>query len=1295
MRGPLPERTMQPPTRSLRTRTFATALVVCLAACGGGGGGSEETPPPAPPPPPPPPATNQAPQPSFTAPASLVSGQALALDASASADPEGQPLAFRWSFGDGTLGAGARIAKVYAAPGRYTLRLTVDDGNGGVSHLERSVDVTAAASAAATVQTLAVVRDIAGQPLPGVTVAATVPTPGVPGSPSATTGADGRATLATGTGVAVVLKFSKPGYADQWRNAALPAGADSGYVQVTMQPRESPLTLADAAAGGTLVGRDGARLVLPAGALVDAAGNPVSGPVSVAMTPVDVGTNTAAFPGRFAGTRPTGEQGLILSNGTVEYALSAAGNPVQLAPGRKATIEIPIYAALARNGSELRVGDSSPLWTLDEKSGGWVEEGAGTVVDSASSPSGLALRAEVGHFSWWNHDEWAGPSAKPKPRCLVDTNADGVLEDLTGTGHCWHAGTGPEQPDTGASQGSGVLAADRKRAFRMGVLAEARTRRLPAFAAYDSTPVGGGKVLEIPADASVTFRSYAKNGTLFGMTVVRLGAGVEQEVPMLLAPVQGNPGTMAITLPYDDNFLLTQAGELDEFTFDAEAGVEYELSVDAAPGALIAGSSTVIGPNGNTLAAGSFANGAGFLSTLPAGAAGTVRVRVSAAANLPGSYRLRVRRLAANGGCASPAPLTLDAAALGPVAIGPNSVNCWSLTLAAGDVVQIANQLATNIGGSIVLRAPNGDALASDGHGNGSFDGMLLRLGVVNAGTYRVEVTNNRNVSGTLQGLQATRLAASAVASGGSLVLSNVNGTGAVTRHVVLQTDGSATPVALVTQGNTAYTVYPGAANTTAGNSAEALAIAPAAGMWPVVEFRSAGSNITTPVTVSLAALSPLALDTDQAGTAPAPGGVAAFAFAGQAGSELSWDFVSSGNTAATSARVRITAPSGRGTGGELARGSTVTLPETGLYTVAVHNEAGNTATPSYTLRVNTVPADETPAFGDTAVVDSTLALGQVRRYNFGVTQAQLFSARLTRPSGSVLASAQTLDNNPPLALSDVTAGGPLVAPRYATATGITRVTVRTGALARGSTMAQAAGPFRLTLQRPPPAARALGDLLGFTIAPETMQTFGYTVAAGAHRLCVANDGPLSGTTALLAVVQGPSAPPAGYGTSGSDLTPVRTGSQALHASALRSGAHTLAFVNPGGSAVNVSAKLVPNPEPLPLAFGTAATGSAAYCTGAYHSFPGVLATGYTLTLNAAFNGRLRLYKQLSASNWLSNANTVAGWDVAVVSGTPLVLPVTIPANGFNGPLGSGTYVVAVEPDPGSTGSYTLTITQP
>ncbi len=46
-----------------------------------------------------------------------------------STDPEGQPLTYSWTFGDGTTSTAANPTHTYNARGRYTVRLTTSDGN--------------------------------------------------------------------------------------------------------------------------------------------------------------------------------------------------------------------------------------------------------------------------------------------------------------------------------------------------------------------------------------------------------------------------------------------------------------------------------------------------------------------------------------------------------------------------------------------------------------------------------------------------------------------------------------------------------------------------------------------------------------------------------------------------------------------------------------------------------------------------------------------------------------------------------------------------------------------------------------------------------------------------------------------------------------------------------------------------------------------------------------------------------------------------------------------------------------
>jgi hypothetical protein len=199
-------------------------------------------------------------------------------------------------------------------------------------------------------------------------------------------------------------------------------------------PRAAAQTLADAAAGGVLTGTDGARVELPAAALVDAAtGAAVTGPVQVTLTPVDVNAAAvAAFPGRFEGINGDGTRTPIVSFGTTEFLLSQAGRPLQLKPGVRAMIQLPVYASQDLGGAALAAGGSVPLWSLDERSAQWINEGQGTLVADAASPTGLALRAEVGHFSWGNADKGYTPY-RPKPKCINDVSGqyDSIFEQAT------------------------------------------------------------------------------------------------------------------------------------------------------------------------------------------------------------------------------------------------------------------------------------------------------------------------------------------------------------------------------------------------------------------------------------------------------------------------------------------------------------------------------------------------------------------------------------------------------------------------------------------------------------------------------------------------------------------------------------------------------------------------------------------------------------------------------------------------------------------------------------------------
>jgi hypothetical protein len=263
-------------------------------------------------------------------------------------------------------------------------------------------------------------------------------------SGSASTDASGVASLAVATGSEQVLSIAKDGFAEQVKPITVPNGRGADALQVMLIARDAAVAIGAIESGGSASGREGVKVTFPAGALVDGAGNAVTGTIQMQMTPLDVAALDAqAFPGAFAGVPTGGVRGDIMSYGTAELLPLKNGQKLQLAAGKSAQIELPIYAAVHQNGAAVAVGETIALWSLNAVTGVWTQEGTGTVVASAASPSGRALRATITHFSWWNGDVSAQMGTVnltvhvPNPNAPI---AAGTLASVTGQ---VVAGSGP------------------------------------------------------------------------------------------------------------------------------------------------------------------------------------------------------------------------------------------------------------------------------------------------------------------------------------------------------------------------------------------------------------------------------------------------------------------------------------------------------------------------------------------------------------------------------------------------------------------------------------------------------------------------------------------------------------------------------------------------------------------------------------------------------------------------------------------------------------------------------------
>lgn len=87
--------------------------------------------------------SNQTPVASFTA--STQNGEAplaITFNASASHDPDNDPLSYYWNYGDGNTDTGSTASHSYQNAGDYTVKLTVNDGHSSSTAATRTISVT-------------------------------------------------------------------------------------------------------------------------------------------------------------------------------------------------------------------------------------------------------------------------------------------------------------------------------------------------------------------------------------------------------------------------------------------------------------------------------------------------------------------------------------------------------------------------------------------------------------------------------------------------------------------------------------------------------------------------------------------------------------------------------------------------------------------------------------------------------------------------------------------------------------------------------------------------------------------------------------------------------------------------------------------------------------------------------------------------------------------------------------------------------------------------------------------------
>lgn len=312
---------------------------------------------------------------------------------------------WQWDFGDGGTSSIQNPDHIYEMAGTYDISLTVNSADGHDS----TTMLAAIAVAPADTEIIVTVVDSRGLALEGVTATSETFTIAsqsynelkqlsITVRPSESQG---------------VFRLSKAGYSD---NLVYAEHTNfSNTVLATLLERTPALEF-NGFFGGEIIGIDGASVTILPESLVKPDGSIVTGTVELYITPVDTSDpiKSKAFPGSFYGLPdedqvPVGEdlQQQLFSYGVVEYAFFADGEELQLREGMQAELQLPLYSTKNIFDEDLVLGGIIPLWSLNETTGIWEQQGQGTIIANPIAASGFSLKASTSHFTWFNTDSWS------------------------------------------------------------------------------------------------------------------------------------------------------------------------------------------------------------------------------------------------------------------------------------------------------------------------------------------------------------------------------------------------------------------------------------------------------------------------------------------------------------------------------------------------------------------------------------------------------------------------------------------------------------------------------------------------------------------------------------------------------------------------------------------------------------------------------------------------------------------------------------------------------------------------
>lgn len=192
---------------------------------------------------------------------------------------------------------------------------------------------------------------------------------------------------------AALVTAEKAGYFKGYRVFSATSGTNQVVIKLV---KKTLVGTINGTSGGEVSLSNGAKISLPANGVVIASNsNAYTGTINVYAAYIDPSATDIpeTVPGSFMANDKNNKRVTLSSFGMMAVELqSAAGEKLQVKSGATSTLTTPIPSALQSSAPA-----SISLWSVDEQTGIWKEEGTAT-------KQGNTYVGEVKHYSFWNCD---------------------------------------------------------------------------------------------------------------------------------------------------------------------------------------------------------------------------------------------------------------------------------------------------------------------------------------------------------------------------------------------------------------------------------------------------------------------------------------------------------------------------------------------------------------------------------------------------------------------------------------------------------------------------------------------------------------------------------------------------------------------------------------------------------------------------------------------------------------------------------------------------------------------------